>query len=339
MHEMGTLDELDLALIHAVQLAPRSPWAHIARAIGTAPATASRRWARLRSDGSVWMSVYPAPSRLVLSFVEVDCTPGHVLEAARTLMRDPRIISIEHVSGDRDLLLTVYTLDLPGLSDLLLHELARIPGIRSTRTHIASQTYQEGSGWRLRALDPQQRERLASSARPVRSPPVQDATVHELLSHLSDEPRMTTSELAARLGVSRITARRRADAALSQGALVMRCDLAQALTGWPISVYLWCKVPPAELRTVALTLAGLPETRVSIGVSGGAANLLLALWLRTLNDLQRLEERMAERLPAVQVLDRALNLRPIKRLGHLLDTDGRSIGHVATDPWPPAHTP
>ncbi|WP_241196675.1 AsnC family protein, partial [Streptomyces sp. ADI95-17] len=40
--------ELDLALVDALQAAPRAPWSRIGRALGVDATTAARRWERLR---------------------------------------------------------------------------------------------------------------------------------------------------------------------------------------------------------------------------------------------------------------------------------------------------
>lgn len=129
-----------------------------------------------------------------------------------------------------------------------------------------------------------------------------------------------------------MTARRRLAAAFA-GDLVVRCDVAQPLTGWPVTAMLWAQVPPDQVDDVARRLAGLPEARAAESVTGGAANLLLGVWLRSLADLQRLEAALAERVPELRVLDRSIALRTAKRMGRLLDPSGRAVGHVPVDPW------
>ena len=59
--------------------------------------------------GAVWLSAPPgtgALPRLTVSFVEVDCATNQVMGVAEALARDPRVATIEHVTGGRDLLLT-----------------------------------------------------------------------------------------------------------------------------------------------------------------------------------------------------------------------------------------
>ncbi|WP_219412476.1 hypothetical protein [Pseudonocardia nigra] len=100
-----------------------------------------------------------------------------------------------------------------------------------------------------------------------------------------------------------------------------------------MSATLWAFVPPEEHAEAARALAGLPEARLSVGLTGGPANLLVSLWLRSLDDVQRLESVLAERLPRLRVVDRAIALRHIKRMGRLLDPAGHAIELVPLDPW------
>ncbi|MET7782244.1 AsnC family protein [Streptomyces mirabilis] len=54
------VDETDLALVHALQIAPRAPWTAVGQALGIDPMTAARRWARLTGTGCAWVTCYPA---------------------------------------------------------------------------------------------------------------------------------------------------------------------------------------------------------------------------------------------------------------------------------------
>ncbi|WP_053202202.1 Lrp/AsnC family transcriptional regulator [Jiangella muralis] len=338
---MDTLDDDDLALLHAVQLAPRAPWQRLGPVLGADPVTVARRWARLSGSGAAWFALHPALDGLTFAFVEVSCG-GSQADVVAALVRDPRVVTLEHVTGDRDLLLTVLVPELPDLAEFLLTGLPAVPGVRAVRTTVGIRSFLSGSRWRLRALSPSQQVRLAAlggsgavgdgagggGGGPARG----SAEYRALLRLLSADARLGATEVASRLGVSRVTARRRLAAAFS-GDLVVRCDVAQPLTGWPVTAMLWAQVPPGHVDDVARRLAGLPEARAAESVTGGAANLLLGVWLRSLADLQRLEAALAERVPELRVLDRSIALRTAKRMGHLLDASGRAVGHVPVDPW------
>lgn len=71
----------------------------------------------------------------------------------------------------------------------------------------------------------------------------------------------------------------------------------------------------------------IPEIRACCAVSG-RANLLLFAWFRDIQDLQALEQLLVERLGHITIIDRAACIHSMKRLGRLLDEDGRSVGNV-----------
>ncbi|MGP4019793.1 AsnC family protein [Saccharopolyspora sp. 5N708] len=58
MQDSSTLDELDLALVNAVQIAPRGSWQVLGSVLGVDPSTVARRWQRINELGLVWMTAY-----------------------------------------------------------------------------------------------------------------------------------------------------------------------------------------------------------------------------------------------------------------------------------------
>ncbi|MET7543170.1 hypothetical protein [Streptomyces sp. NPDC005507] len=51
------------------------------------------------------------------------------------------------------------------------------------------------------------------------------------------------------------------------------------------------------------------------------------------SDIQRRETALCARLPTLVVTDRIVGLRTVKRVGHLLGSDGRRTGVQLTSPW------
>src|SRR5882672_4946001 len=118
MRESANLDELELRIINALQINPRASWTTVGQVLDVDPSTVARRWARLVDTGRAWISVYPTPSTVadsLAAFIEVECAAGGASAVAERLIGDPRVGTIEHVTGDRDLLLTVFERDLATL--------------------------------------------------------------------------------------------------------------------------------------------------------------------------------------------------------------------------------
>lgn len=54
----------------------------------------------------------------------------------------------------------------------------------------------------------------------------------------------------------------------------------------------------------------------------GHYSLITTFWLRSLTDLQRLEEALNNRFRQLALADRTLVTRTVKHVGHLLDAEG-----------------
>ncbi|MFD7863493.1 Lrp/AsnC family transcriptional regulator [Streptomyces sp. NPDC059783] len=339
MQENGRpmLDALDQALVHALQIAPRADWTRLGAVLGADPVTVARRWARLTEAGAAWVGCHPAPAAAAsgqgcLAFVEVDCANGRLDEVARTLAAERHIVAVEHVSGGRDLLLTVIAPHLTALTRWVTHRLGSLPGIVATRTHLASTLYSEGSRWRLRSLDRTQIARLADPGPPHANVPAYTLTDldHSLLAALSEDGRAGHRALAERCGTSPDTARRRLNRLLASGMAQIRCEVARPLSEWPVSVILWAHTPPGDLLSVAEQVRGAREVRLCAGLIG-RHNLKIIAWVRSLDDVPRFEVRLTERLPALTIADRAIVLWHTKIGGHLLDEHGYRTGTVPID--------
>lgn len=329
------IDEVDMTLINALQYDPRSSWATVGGALGIDPATAARRWSRLAASGVAWVAAHPGGPQ-VAALVEVDCTAGRVHATARTVSAWAQVLSVEHVSGGRDLLLTVTTPTLAALSGFVTGALGTLDGVRATRTHLVTRPYSIGGDWRLGSLTPGQRARLDPGSRPALgrqiTRPLSDVE-RELVRALSVDARTTLTDLADRVGCSVSTVRRRLKLMTESGSVEFRCDVAQPLSGWPVSISLWARLPSDQAPKVAHALVGLAETRACIGLTGGASNLLVIAWLRHLEDTDRLEHVLAERIPALRIVDRTITLAAVKRMGRLLDEQGRAVDVVPVDIW------
>ncbi|MFJ9178045.1 Lrp/AsnC family transcriptional regulator [Streptomyces sp. NPDC102360] len=327
----AAFEEADLALIDALQTDPRAPWSRVGPAVGIDATTAARRWARLEKAGLAWVTAYAGPTTATVAYVEVTCTPGELEELTAGLVRLPWVFSAEHVVGDYDLLLSVAAPDLPALGRRVSDDLGRLPGVRGTRTRLSMRLYQEGSGWKVRALDRAGRARLNTAgpgpgapSRPFRP---RDEVDLALLRELGANGRAGYAELAAAVGVGESTVRRRLARELRDREVLLRCDLAQQLAGWPALATYRATVPHGELDRTGSALARLPQMRLCTSVTG-SCNLLFQVWLRDLDGMATLEAALDERFPALRVEDRTVTLRTVKRMGRVLDDRGRATGYV-----------
>ncbi|WP_435855891.1 Lrp/AsnC family transcriptional regulator [Streptomyces lydicus] len=153
-----------------------------------------------------------------------------------------------------------------------------------------------------------------------------------LLAQLVSDGRLGWAELAQRTGTSPATVRRRLRRLTDSEVLTFRCDVAAPLAGRVVSVSLLATAPARDVGAVHRTLAALPECRLVAAVTG-SANLFATLWVSDIGDIQRRETALCARLPGLTVTDRIVGLRTVKRMGHLLDDDGRRTGVRPISPW------
>ncbi|NBE53639.1 Lrp/AsnC family transcriptional regulator [Streptomyces boluensis] len=332
MQDHVTLDELDLQLVNALQIQPRAPWALVGKVLGLDPVTAARRWARLTRAGAAWVSCYPPETeRQSTAFIEIVCEPGHSLAVARELAQDPQAMTVDVTAGDRDVFVTLHTPDEEVLADYLLERLGGVRHLHRVRSHLQVKNYIEASRWRLRTLDRAQIS-LMTPEPAEHTPTLRPLTDEDwaIAVTLAADGRASLDALAAAASVSVSTARRRLNRMLADQQVRMRCELARPLTGWPVYAWFFARVAPEHMDAAGHALARLPEVRAVMGTAG-PYNLIVAVWLRSLPDVQQLEIRISRTLPSVDIVDRSVTIRPLKLVGRLLDKRGYAAGTVPLD--------
>jgi DNA-binding Lrp family transcriptional regulator len=332
----------DALLIDALQIAPRASWAALSEHLGISSVTVAKRWQRLTEEGLAWVTVAPgmATSRpQCFAYVEVTCRPSMRLTAADAIARHHLAVTVEVVTGSADILVTVCAADLPTLSHYVLEHLSAVEGVVSTRVRIATRLYHEGSAWRLEVLPPSTVTELArlrgeapaegESPNPIESTP---SMAKAIMTQLAIDGRTSYAELAERVDTSPTTARRCVSDLLRSGVLILRTDVSAPDAGWPVESYVWANAPIATLRDTARQLSRVRQVRLTATVAAGPV-IALGIWLRTVEELHRLELTFAEQLPELQVVDRLIVLRVVKRMGRLLDEAGRSTGVIPINIW------
>ncbi|MFE9643291.1 Lrp/AsnC family transcriptional regulator [Streptomyces sp. NPDC006365] len=326
------MDELDRAVVHALQIRPRASWTLIGDVLGVNPVTAARRWRRLEEAGLAWVTAYPrlSDSRIVVSgVVEVDTEPGAAQDVAQALATESAVANLKLMAGGRDLVATVHARDLGELARLTTYLFQTTPGVRATRTHVSTGVPTEGSRWRLRSLDSLQCARIEAAlpAPPAAVEPTGwDGLDVRLMELLGTDGRMSLRELAAVTEAGLTTVRRRLHSLLATR-VSLRCDLARPLSGWPLSAVYFASVPGQYLAETVRVLSGVREVR-SCAITAGPHNLVIDVWLRELADVHTFEAHLSRRLPRLTIGDRSVVLRTVKHMGRLLDGDGRCVGVV-----------
>ncbi|MEB3369651.1 Lrp/AsnC family transcriptional regulator [Saccharopolyspora mangrovi] len=324
------LAEEDLALIHALQIAPRVSWAEAARVLDSSPTALAARWQRLRAAGLAWVTVHSGEqSHDVVAFVDLRVDPAHRAEAIERISRDPRAASVEETAGGRDLVLTVIVPDYDSLAAFTLDELPTTPGVRAVNTHVATKVHRQGADWRLDALDREQQLAVRDAARHAETPApgrIPDS-YWPVVQRLAQDGRQNAAEIARALGRDPATVRRQVARLLATDALAFRCEVAGLRSRWPIVCTWFAQVPMTELDHTVRSLSTLPELRLLVSTAG-QSNLMFLLWARSSGDLMRIERSVNEKLPWLRLSESVLTLRTRKRMGWILDRHGRTTGEL-----------
>jgi DNA-binding Lrp family transcriptional regulator len=138
-----TLDHIDRALIASLKVAPRSPIAQLARAIGVARGTAQSRLDRLRQRGVI-TGFGPdvdasAAGFVVTAFVLLTIAQGSHQRVVETLETVPEVIEAHTVTGTGDMLCRIVALSNDHLHDVIQHVVAS-PEIVRTESRLALAT-------------------------------------------------------------------------------------------------------------------------------------------------------------------------------------------------------
>lgn len=326
------IDEVDLQLVHALQVFPRATWADLARAVDHSPTTIAARWRRLETAGVAWVAVHPNPAApgYVEAFVELAVEPTQRASLASRLASDPRLVSIDESSRGSDLILTVMVADLAALSTLVLDDLPALPGITGVRSSVIVSVETSGGDWRVGALDRDQVALVEAARRAgVDEAPAGrlPADVWPVLEALLAHPRLPFSELARVVGRPPATVRRHIGALLASDLLSLRCDVAHAALGLPLTTAFFTRVPVAQLARTMRILRTLAPLRMCVHTTG-EHNLIFSVVSRSMQDLATLQEQVSRQLPWMKVAETHVLLRSAKRMGWLLDRAGRNTGEL-----------
>nr|WP_042197359.1 Lrp/AsnC ligand binding domain-containing protein [Kibdelosporangium sp. MJ126-NF4]CEL22903.1 AsnC-family transcriptional regulator [Kibdelosporangium sp. MJ126-NF4]CTQ90043.1 AsnC-family transcriptional regulator [Kibdelosporangium sp. MJ126-NF4] len=272
---MQPLDDADLDLVAALQLAPRVPLNVVADVLGTSASTVSRRMHRLQEDrllrviSTVHWPLFLSGNPYV---VWIRCQPGKVAAVAAAVRDVPAAQSILVTTGDADIHCTIYPLRGTDPRTLLTRTLPAIPGVASIQSHLVLRTARRAVSWRIDRLTDAQAAVLKAHATPT------DATVDtlteaefETLRLMFDDGRISAAEVARALEVSRSTAYRLIQSVLDGGAAQPRVEIEPAVLGYPITALLTFDVRPRHIPAALAALGAHRSGRLTVMTAGPAS--------------------------------------------------------------------
>jgi DNA-binding Lrp family transcriptional regulator len=335
------MDEVDFALVNALQISPRASWSQLEPIVGVDATTLSRRWTRLVDSGLVWSSCFAVtPSEWtqlpsgVLALVEVSCVAGERENVMDRIAQNPSVLTIDCTSGSRELILTLSFMSVSAVDAYVAAELSAVAGVLATRTHFTRTFFKEGTSWRLGVLSQRQVRALHALPATGIDAPAAPTRLHGLvITGLAGDIRRPATSIAEEIGMSVATVTRAIGQILHAPWARTRIDFAHNVVGYNASIMLWFSVPHHQLETVGVGLALMPETRMCCSVIN-SANLAVVLWLRDLREFDAIEAKIARAFPSAMIEDRWMLPRFAKRLGHILTPAGLHAAFVMPNQAP-----
>jgi DNA-binding Lrp family transcriptional regulator len=319
--ETVMLDDLERALVHALQVDGRAPFRKIADVLEVSENTVARRYRKLRSAGVMRVIGAVVGARLghIAWTIRIKCTPDAAGAIATALARRPDTFWVHLLSGGTEISCVTQTRLSEEGDGLLLQKLSRTNRVTSVTAHSMLRGFARPSGWA--GLSFLTDEQVAQLQPPVPTSADEPVTLADgddaLLNTLSLDGRTGYSELAAATGWSESTVKRRMDYLHHTGVLSYEVDVPPTALGYHVEARLWMTVRPSALVSVAETLAAHPEVSFA-AVTTGPTNLVAALICRDSMDLYRyLTERIGA-LDDVHTVETAPVVRTVKRNGTVL---------------------
>jgi Lrp/AsnC family transcriptional regulator, leucine-responsive regulatory protein len=137
------LDRIDQKILAFLQAHGRASNLEIAETVGLSPAQCHRRHRRLEEQGYIKgyeTRLHAARLNLgVTAFIEVTMEKGHIRDLKKftdVVVDMPQILECYSVTGDFDYVIKVVARDLKSLSQFLMEQLMRLPGVNSVRSSI-----------------------------------------------------------------------------------------------------------------------------------------------------------------------------------------------------------
>ncbi|MFB9376053.1 Lrp/AsnC family transcriptional regulator [Kineococcus gynurae] len=273
-----TLDELDLDLVAALQVAPRAPFNVLADALGSSASTIGRRLTRLQ-DERILLVVGQIEWSLVSDthpqHIWIRTRPGTADQVAAALAELPETQFVASTAGRADVHLTVHA---RARSDVqrLIQAAGAVPGVRSTHSELVLRAVTRPDAWRLHRLGEEQLAILAPEVPPAPG----TTTSHELTTQeravarlLHADGRIAASEVGRLLGLSRSSAHRIVQSLLHRGVVRPRVEVEPQHLGFAIEVAVQLEVRPGATTALAEWCAAHPSARY-VSVVAGAASIV-----------------------------------------------------------------
>jgi DNA-binding Lrp family transcriptional regulator len=341
-----SVDDLDRAIIAALQLNGRAPWHQIAAHVQAEPRTAMRRAARLEEAGLLRVIGVVDVLRCGLgvpALVRYTCRPGAAEDVAHRLTEKPQTRFVTVVAGQADCVAETVVSDYRELGRSRAPDPGHAADVLETESLPVMHTFTSAHDWNPGVLT----DEAARALRPgggaqqpfedrfwEQAPETLDETDLGIVRVLAASGRAAYKEIAQQTGCSERTAARRTESLVERGCLRFRTLAEPEVLGYGVEFILWLSVDPAQLDAAGTILATHPATKY-LSATTGRFNLVGQIALRHHGELYPYTIDVVGGLPGVRASDVTLQTRTLKRAWTPTPAASRGL----TGSPPPAHGP
>lgn len=311
---LDTVDELDQALLHALQVSPRASFRLVGEVLGVSDQTVARRYARLRSEHALRVRGLSDPAALGWAswVLRVRAAPHAAAEIADAVARRADTSWISLCSGGAEIVATVRG---PGVESLLLDVLPRTPGVLDVRADEVLRVFYGGLGepfTKQGPLEAAQVSRLSEELPVPGTPPTGlDTADRAVLEALRNDGRASIETVTSRTGLSASTVRRRLHELRAGGVLRLVVDVDLSVFELPVRSMLWLTVEVGALEEVGSRLGAQAEVAFAAATTG-RANVFVSVSTHDGPSLYRYLTRETAALPGVLAVETAPVVRHLK---------------------------
>lgn len=325
------MDQTDLDIIAALQVAPRVPANSLGEILAVPTTTITRRLNRLQNERLmkvIGRFAWP----LILSGnphqLWVRCMPGQAAKVAEELKAFPEIQCVMTTSGTGDIYADLFPLRGSNVDHLVTDRIPSIKGIKSVESRLVLDSRRVGQSWRLRRLTPAQTMALTAHVNPVNLPALdsmEQLTGVEFctMMELGRNARASAAEIARTIGASSSSVYRAIQMLLGTGAITSRVEVEPAAVGFPLSAAISLQVKPKFIGSVLDQLAVHDSARMVSMVTGKAPVVFHGLFTGP-EELGKFITHDIGALPGIQAMDTCVGFNVLRR--YWMDRDGIFIG-------------
>ncbi|WP_369215113.1 Lrp/AsnC family transcriptional regulator [Streptomyces flavofungini] len=319
MAESEIFDDLNLKVLHALEIDGRVAFSRVAAVLGVSDQTVARRYRRMCAEAGLRVVGVRDTQRLGRDqwMLRLRCAPDGAQDIAAALARRPDTAWVHLTSAGTEVVCMTLPRTPGDYDDLMFGKLLRTRQIVGITAHQFLHRFYGGrTGWigKHRPLDAGQ----AAALRPDRpeTPRARARITAEdepLVAALKTDGRATYPELQRATGRPESSVKRRLAALLDSGALYIDTEYDTERFGFATAALLWITVEPGSLDAVGRAMAGHPEV-AHASATTGPSNLVASVLTRDTAELYAYLSRTLGPLEGVRHVETAPYLRRFKQL-------------------------